>query len=107
MISGDMHMLSYDLGPAPGEKNLKTNEAPFPIFQCAPLDKKASCKSGMTWSAYPSFGNSQYCVFEFRQKKEEVAVKGNKDIKNEQTNDGLNVNKKQQCLLFLGFQGTD
>ena len=66
MISGDMHMLSYDLGPAPGEKNLKTNEAPFPIFQCAPLDKKASCKSGMTWSAYPSFGNSQYCVFEFR-----------------------------------------
>lgn len=64
MIAGDMHMLAYDQGMP------DTNQwGSFPIFQCAPLDKKSSCKSGLQWSIPPSFHNSQYCVFEFRQEQ--------------------------------------
>ena len=59
MVSGDMHTLTYDSG----EYNAYGN---FPIFHCAPLDKRNSCeKSG--WSDGPFNKVGQYCNFEIRK----------------------------------------
>lgn len=39
LISGDFHLLSYDTG-------FRNDEGGFPVFQCAALDSKPTCKSG-------------------------------------------------------------
>ena len=42
MISGDVHMMTYDHG---GDASNPLGQ--FPIFMCAPIDKKASCSGGV------------------------------------------------------------
>ena len=64
MVSGDVHMLTYDHG---GDASNPLGQ--FPIFQCAPTDKKASCSGGVQYSIEPSYENGQYCLFEFRSDK--------------------------------------
>ena len=62
MLSGDIHMMAYDHG---GDASNPLGK--FPIFQCAPTDKKMSCQSGAQYSIQPTFDNGQYCLFEFRE----------------------------------------
>ena len=61
MISGDLHLMAYDNG---GHASNPFGD--FPIFQCAPMDKRPSCLQGITYSNHPTFYNGQYCLFEYR-----------------------------------------
>ena len=59
MISGDIHFLSFSQGGS-----AHNPFGSFPLFQCAPLDKRSSCKLGMEYTSVPQFNNGQYCTFE-------------------------------------------
>jgi hypothetical protein len=63
MISGDIHFLTYSHGGSS-----QNPWGSFPIFQCAPMAKKNSCKADQQYSVPPSYLNGQYCLFEFKNK---------------------------------------
>ena len=52
MVSGDLHMMAYDHGGS--ASNPFGN---FPIFQCAPLNKRNSCKAEQIYSTQPQYNN--------------------------------------------------
>lgn len=55
MISGDMHMLTYDTG-------FLNDFGKFPIFQCSSLDSIPSCKTG-GFSTAIYMNRGAYCHF--------------------------------------------